>query len=118
MPPRGWIGGWRQRDWLRPAMTPFPTAFVAVLFFAAPSYLGVTFTLHAHDLIIQITHQLFRLGFRGNRTVLARIVIPIDITIPRNDTRFQLLVVHSGLVAPVRLSQDNYAILCRLTHDH
>jgi len=104
MPPRGWIRGWRQRDWLRAAMASFPTTFV-ILILATPSYFRITFTLYTYDLIVKIPYQLLRLCFRRDWTVFATIVIPINITISCDDTRLQLLIVQSCLITTVGLKQ-------------
>lgn len=105
MPPGGWIGGWRQRDWLRTAMTSLPTALVTILVLAAPSHFRVTFALYTYDLIVEIPYHLLRLGFRRHWTMLTAIVVPVDVTISRYDTRFQLFVVHSRFITSIRLKR-------------
>lgn len=105
MPPGGWIRGWRQRDWLRTAMASLSTAFVTVLVLAAPSHFRITFTLYTYDLIVKIPYQLLRLRFRRDWTVLAAIIVPVDVTVSRYDTRLELLVVQSRLVTTVGLKR-------------
>lgn len=88
-------------------MAPLPTTFVTILVFATPSHFRVTFTLYTYDLIVEIPYQLLGLRFRRDWTVFAAIIVPIDITISRYDTRFQLLIVHSRLVTTVGLKRVN-----------
>jgi hypothetical protein len=85
VPPRGWIGGWRQGDLLRTTVTSLSATFVTVLVLAAPSHFRVTFTLHTYDLIVEISYELLGFRFRCYRTMLATIVIPVDITVSRYD---------------------------------
>lgn len=105
MPPRGWIGGWRQRDWLRTAVSSFSTTFVTVLVLAASSHFRVTFTLHAHDLVVEIAYQFLGLRFRRDRAMLAAIVVPVDVTVSRYNTRFQFFVVQSCFVTAIGLKR-------------
>lgn len=98
LPPRGWIGGWRQRDLLRAAMTSLSATFVAVLVLATPSHFRETFTLHTYNLIVEVSHELLGLRFWRDRTMLAAIIIPVDVTVSRYDTGFQFFIVHPRLV--------------------
>lgn len=108
MPPRGWIRGWRQRDWLRAAVASLSSTLVTILFLAIALHLGEAFSLDAHDFIVEITHQLLGFSLWSHWSVLARVIVPIDITITRNYARFQLLVVHPGLVAAVWLREREF----------
>lgn len=106
MPPGGWIRGWRQRDWLRTTMASLPIAFVSILVLAAPSHFRITFTLHTYDLIVKIPYQLLGLRFRCDWTMFTAIIVPVDVTISRYDTRLQLLVVQPRFVTTVGLKRE------------
>lgn len=88
VPPRGWIGGWRRRDLLRTAMTSLSATFVAVLVLAASSHFRVTFTLYTYYFIVEISHELLGLSFWCDWSMLAAIVIPVDVTISCYDAGF------------------------------
>lgn len=116
MPPRGWIGGWRQRDWLRTAMTSFSTTFVTIFVLAAPSHFRITFTLNTYDLIVEIPYQLLGLCFWRDWTMFTAIVVPVDVTISCYDTRLQLFIVHSRLITTIGLKRLKLRVLIRHIH--
>lgn len=105
MPPGGWVGGWRQGDWLRAAMAPFSRSVVAVLVDAAAFDLGVALALHTHDLVVQVAHQLLWFGFRLHWTVLSRVVVTVHVAVASNNSRLQFLVVYTSFVPSIWLLQ-------------
>lgn len=111
MPPRGWIGGWRQRDWLRTAMTSLSTTFVTVFVLAAPPHFCITFTLYTYDLIVEISYQFLGLCFWCYWTMFTTIVVPVDVTISCYDTRFQLFVVQSCFITTIGLKRLKLRVL-------
>lgn len=111
MPPRGWIRGWRQRDWLRTAMTSLSTTFVTIFVLATPSHFRVTFTLYTYDLIIKISYQFLGLCFWRYWTMFTTIIVSVDVTISCYDTRFQLFVVQSRFITTIGLKRLKLRIL-------